>query len=153
MPATTLRQRARILMWLVTIPFACLCLLTALLLGNIAWQGGRFADTVAVYYLPMFLYMWAIWMIRRALRAIAAGDLYANVLPKLLTRVGAALFGGALYNVFGWPLVGLLLDGRLYSRTFEASAVTLGIVGAALMLFAQLLGGAAAMREELDAFV
>lgn len=105
MSIQALRRQAEVLKWLVTIPFVGLAILTALLLGNIAWHGGRYADGVAIYYLPMFLYMWAIWMVRRALKSIAAGELFDEIVPRLLFRVGLALFGGALFTVIGQPLV------------------------------------------------
>ena len=152
MSIQTLRNQARILKWAVTIPLVGLTFLTALLLGNVVWHGGRYADAVAIYYLPMFLYMWAIWMVRRALQAIAAGAMFDEVVPKLLFRVGLALFGGALFTVVGQPLVHALLYGNPNFRTFEPSPITLGIVGAALSLFAKLLERAASLRKELDEF-
>lgn len=154
MPVDKLRTHARILMWLVTFPFALLALLALLLLGGIAWNGPRaaHADFIAIYYFPMALYMWAIWMVRSALREVAAGALFDQVVPKLLFRVGLALFVGALFTVIGKPLVTALLYGRPMIPTFEPSPVTLGVVGAALAIFARLLGRAAAMREELETF-
>lgn len=152
MSITELRKRARILKWLVTIPFVALVLLTVALLGNIVWQGGRYADGVAVYYLPMFLYLWAIWMIRVALAQVAEGMLFDDIVPRLLRRVGLALFGGALFTVVGVPLLTALLWGRPHIVTFEPSPVTLGVVGAALVLFAELLARAAAMRAEIEEF-
>jgi Protein of unknown function (DUF2975) len=152
MSVETIRKQARTLMWLVTIPLAGLALLTALLLGNIVWQGGRYADTVAIYYLPMFIYMWAIWMIRRSLNAIAEGTLFDDVVSTLMFRVGLALLGGALITVFGVPLMTAVAWGRPYITTFEPSPVTLGIVGAALMLFSQLFARATAMRNEIEGF-
>ncbi|MCC2975092.1 DUF2975 domain-containing protein [Sphingomonas sp. PL-96] len=153
MSIPVLHKNARILMWLVTIPFVVLALLTCALLGNIVLQGGRFADTVAIYYLPMFLYMWAIWMVRSALKKVAEGALFEGVIAQLLFRAGAALFGGALFTVFGVPLLTALVQGEAYIATFEPSPVTLGIVGATLALFSQLFGRAAAMRQELDEFI
>jgi DUF2975 family protein len=161
MSDSALRKQARILKWLVTIPFAALALLAMVLVGNIAWQaearGGEYATGIAsgvvIYYLPMAFYMWAIWMIRRALKSIAAGELFNRVVPKLLARVGLALFGGAVFTEFGVPLLTGLLSGRPYVRTFEPSAVTLGVVGISLVLFAELLRRAAAMREELGEFL
>lgn len=129
-----LRKQARLVAWLVTIPFVGLAILTALLLGNVLFQGGRYADAVVVYYLPMWLYMWAIWMVRRALLLISAGALFESVVPSLLARVGLALFAGAVFTVFGQPLANALLYGAPYFRTFEPSPVTLGIIGAALFI-------------------
>lgn len=147
-----LRKQASILKWLVTVPFGGLAILTALLLGNVVWQGGRYADAVAILYLPMFLYMWAIWMIRRALQSIADGAFFDEVVPTLLLRVGWALFVGALFTVVGQPLVYAILTGNPHFKTFEPSPVTLGVVGAALVLFAQLLKRASSLRKELDEF-
>jgi hypothetical protein len=147
-----LRKQARILMWLITVPFAALILVAAVVIGNVVWQGGRYADVVLIWYLPMFLYLWAIWMVRDALRTIARGEMFNQVVPKLLFRVGLALFAGALFNEIGKPLITALIYGKAWMRTFEASGVTLGVMGATLALVAQLLRRAAAMRDELDGF-
>lgn len=149
---TTLRTRARTLMWLVTVPLAALCLLAIVLAGNIVWQGGRYADVIAIYYLPMLMYIWAIWMVRSALRRIADGDMFDAVVPALLTRVGLALFGGAVFTVFLTPIGWWLVTGHALARPFEPSGVALGVVGLVLALVAQLLRGAASMREELGEF-
>lgn len=152
MSVAKIRKQAHTLMWLITVPFAGLAVLTMVLLGNIVWQGGQYADTVAIYYLPMFLYMWAIWMIRSALKAIARGALFDGVIATLLFRVGLALFGGALFTVIGVPLMTALVWGSPYLKTFEPSPVTLGVVGAALMLLSRLFARAAAMRDEIEGF-
>lgn len=152
MSDTVIRRQARILMWLVTIPFAGLALLAALLLGNVLWQGGRYADVVALYYLPMALYIWAIWSMRGALKAIAAGSLFDRVVSALLFRVGLALLGGALFTVIGIPLMTALVWGKPVIRMFEPSPVTLGVVGASLMLLSTVFGRAAAMRDEIEGF-
>ena len=152
MPDSIIRDRARVWMWLITVPFAGFALLAILLLGNIVWQGGRYADTVAIYYFPMALYMWAIWMIRGALKSIAGGILFDEVIAKLMFRIGLALFGGAVFTVVGVPLVTALISGSPYINTFEPSPVTLGVVGAALMLFSHLHAKAANMSDELEGF-
>lgn len=153
MTPETLRARARLLMWLVTIPFGCLVLAVAVLLIALAWNGpGRNAGMLLIFYIPMFIYVWAIWMVRQALKAIAGGAVFGQVVPRLLLRVGAALFAGALFNVFGVPLLTRLLYGRGAFLTFDGAAITLGVVGATLVLVSQLLAGAASMRKELDEF-
>jgi hypothetical protein len=149
---STLRAQARTLMWLVTIPLVALCLLAAVLIGNIVWHGGRFADVVAIYYLPMALYIWAIWMVRQALAAVARGDMFDAVVPTLLSRVGLALFGGAVFTVVGTPLLWRLAYGHDLARPFEASSVALGVIGLTLVLVARLLRRAADMRDELREF-
>lgn len=152
MQTLSLRRQAGLLMWLVTIPLVGFAAIVAAVLINIAWQGGRYADSFVIYYPPVLLYMWAVWMMRRALAVIATGAAFGAVLPPLLMRVGAAVFGGALLTVFGVPLLTWLHYGRPIVQTFDGSAVALGVVGATLMLVAQLVGRAAAMRDELDSF-
>jgi len=152
--AESLRKQARLLMWLVTVPFALMSLVALALLATVVWRGGEGADVVLYWYLPMFLYMWAIWMIRQALGAIGRGEMFAEVVPTLLFRVGLALFFGALYEELGRGIVSELYWGDYKSsNTFEASAITLGVVGATMALIARLLRRAVEMRDELDGFL
>lgn len=152
MPIDTLRARARLLMWLVTVPFVCLLLLAVTLMVSVVWNHGRLAGVVFVIYLPMVIYIWAIWMVRQALSSIAGGAMFDQVVPRLLFRVGLALFGGALFNVFGIPIVTGVIGHHTIFLSFDGAAVTLGVVGATLVLLSQLLSQASAMREELDEF-
>jgi hypothetical protein len=147
----TLRARARILMWLVTVPFALLLLTVAILIFAPMWTG-RFSGQALIFYLPMCIYVWAIWMVRQALRSIALGAVFGQVVPRLLWRIGVALFAGGLINVFGVTLLARLIYGRGAYAMFDGAAITLGVIGATLVLVAQLLAQASAMREELDEF-
>lgn len=150
MPMNSLRKRARILMWLVTVPFGLLALFAVGQLGSVLWNEGT-GWPVLVAFVPMYIYIWAMWMVRQALRAIARGDMFDEVVPKLLFRIGVALFFGALFNVFGTPVASLVFELRL-TMVFDGAAITLGVVGATLVLVSQLLKQAASMREELDSF-
>lgn len=153
MTLETLRARARVLMWLVTLPFAVLVLAVAVLAVALLWNGlGRDAGMMVIFYVPMFIYIWAMWMVRQALRSIAGGALFGQVVPRLLFRVGAALFVGALFNVLGVPLLTRLIYDRGAYLAFDGAAITLGVVGATLVLLSQLLAQAASMRDELDEF-
>lgn len=147
----TLRARARILMWLVTVPFVLLLLTAATLIFAPIWTG-RFHIGSLILFLPMFIYIWAIWMVRQALKSIAGGAMFDQVVPRLLRRVGAALFAGALINVFGVSLLTRLIYGRGAYAAFDGAAITLGIVGATLVILSQLLAQASAARAELDEF-
>ena len=160
MSNVALTKQARILMWLVTVPLAALVLVAVGVLANMVWfqswrmeNFARVYGFAAIYYLPMAFYIAALWMIRSALKQMAEGALFDAVLPRLLKRVGLALFGGAVLTVVGVPALTALLTGHPYIRQFEPSAVTLGAVGAALFLFAQLVERAAAIRTELNEFV
>lgn len=151
MAIDSLRRKARILMWLVTVPFALLALLAAMQLWFVL-RHDLLAWPILVAFAPMYVYIWAIWMVRQALGSIAAGALFGTVVPRLLLRVGLALFFGALFNVFGSPVASAMFDLRL-PATFDGAAVTLGVVGATLALLSQLLTQASSMQDELDGFL
>jgi hypothetical protein len=149
----SLRKQARVLMWLVTAPFVVMALLAVAVVGSVMSMGGKGADVLLYWYTPMFLYLWAIWMIRHALQDISRGEMFGAVVPRLLFRVGLALFVGALYEVLGRRVVAELYWGEYHSsQMFEASGITLGVVGASMVLIAGLLRRAMEMRNELDGF-
>src|SRR5262249_16752576 len=52
---------------------------------------------------PEILFLLALWWIREALAAFAAGELYAPVVTRMLDRVGGMLFAGAVISVFLLP--------------------------------------------------
>lgn len=143
---------ARLVTWAVTVPFAALSLLALGILWGTAQATPPTMVFAAIYYLPMALYLWAMWMVRSALARIARGASFSEVIPTLLERAGAALFVGALFTVFGVPLVTWLFSGRPYITTFEPSAVTLGVMGAAMTVFGRSFAQAKEMRDELDGF-
>jgi hypothetical protein len=151
MAIDSLRRKARILMWLVTLPFALLALLAMMQMWFVL-RHNLLAWPILVAFAPMYIYTWAIWMVRQALKSIAGGALFDSVVPRLLLRVGLALFFGALFNVFGTPAASAMFRLQL-PMTFDGAAVTLGVVGATLALLSQLLKQAAAMREELDSIL
>lgn len=150
MAMDSLRTKARILMWLVTVPFVLLAALAAMQLWFVL-KNAALAWPILVVYVPMYIYIWAMWMVRQALKAIAGGGMFDQVVPRLLFRIGLALFFGALFHVFGVPATSLISGFRL-PIMFDGAAVTLGVVGATLVLVSQLLKQAASMREELDSF-
>ncbi|MBV8685110.1 MAG: DUF2975 domain-containing protein [Alphaproteobacteria bacterium] len=145
----TLRARSRLLAALVTLVFVVLALAQAMEVAVVA--SGRYPHwQLLVYRLPMLFYLWAIWTIRRATVSLAQGELFDLVVPRLLGRVGLALFLGALVNVFATPLLLRAAAGRGPVAHYDVAAITLGVVGATLVLVARLLAEAAAMRRELD---
>lgn len=160
MNAQALRVRSRVLMWLVTIPFAALALL-ALLQFWFMGKFGRDAVGIIILYGPMYIYIAALWMVRQALGSIARGDLFGRVAPRLLFRVGLALFAGALFEVFGRPAAMILSYGSvrplaergLMTGEVAVTSITLGVVGATLMVVSHLLARASELRRELDEFV
>ncbi|WP_179188120.1 DUF2975 domain-containing protein [Sphingomonas sp. IBVSS2] len=144
-----LRSRARLLRNLVTLVFAALVFV--LVIEVIAGASGRYSLHMLIARLPMLFYLAAIWMVRQALAALARGVLFDRVMPRLILLVGIALAAGALVNVFVVPWIWFAVLGRGSYAYYDVAAITLGVVGFALVLVARLLAQAAEMREELDA--
>jgi len=143
-----LRKRARLLRDLVTIPLVVLALVLAIeVLGGAT---GHYSLHALVARLPVLFYLAAIWMVRAACAAIARGVLFDRVMPKLIERVGIALAAGALTHVFIVPWIWMAAFGRGAYAWYDPAAITLGVVGFALILVARLLAQAGEMRAELD---
>jgi hypothetical protein len=148
MPHDMLRKRARLLRNLVTIPLAVLALVLAI--EVLAALTGHYATRAVVGRLPVVFYLAAIWMMRAFLASIARGALFDRVLPQMIARVGVALTAGALTNVFLVPWIWKIAFGTGSYAWYDPAAITLGVVGFALILVARLLAQAAEMRAELD---
>ena len=143
-----LRRRARILRDLVTLVFVVLALVLSIEL--LAVVTGHYSVRAVVGRLPMLFYLAAIWMVRAAFASIARGVLFDSVVPRLILRVGIALAAGALTHVFGVPWIWHFAFGRGGYAWYDPAAITLGVVGFALILVAHLLAQAVEMRAELD---
>lgn len=143
-----LRKRARLLRNLVTIPLVVLALVLAI--ETLGATLGNYSARALVGRLPVVFYLAAIWMVRSFLASIARGVLFDRVLPQMIERVGIALAAGALTNVFLVTWIWSLLSGRFTYAWYDPAAITLGVVGFALVLVARLLAHAADMRAELD---
>ncbi len=143
-----LRKRARLLRDLVTLVFVVLALVLSIeLLGGVT---GHYSLHALTGRLPVFFYLAAIWMVRAAFASIARGVLFDSVVPRLIARVGIALAAGALANVFVVPWIWRFAFERGAWAWYDPAAITLGVVGFALILVARLLAQAAEMRAELD---
>jgi hypothetical protein len=144
-----LQARSRVLRNLVTMVFVLLVLVLAIEVA--AFVRGRYASPwLLAYRLPMLFYLWAIWDSRRAIASIGKGELFGTAVPRMLGRVGLALFLGGIVNVFGAPLLLWAFTGRGAIAYYDVAAITVGVVGLTLVLVAQLLAQAAAMHQELD---
>lgn len=152
MRSAHLRARSRLLAGLVTLVLAVLLLVLGIELLAIV-RGRHIGPQLLVQRLPMLFYLWAIWNARQAIASIGRGDAFGAVVPRLLGRVGIALFLGGLTNVFfvQWLLWALGWGPSL--AYYDVAAITVGVVGATLVIVAQLLRQAVQMREELDGFL
>lgn len=103
---------------------------------------------------PEVLYLAALWWIRQALAALAAGDFYAVTITRMLDRVGSMLAAGALVGVFLLPSAEKLVGTDPgYLIAFDVSGLVLGAVGLSLKVIAHVLRHAGAMQDELDEIV
>ncbi len=147
-----LRRSSRILSALITL--VLVVLLFGIAVEILAVASGRVPSVGQfVWRLPLLFYLWAVWSVRRAVIAIGRGEGHEEALGQLIGRVGLALFLGGIATVFISPWLAAWINGRGSFAFYDVSAITVGVVGAALVLVARLLGQAAAMRRELDEII
>jgi hypothetical protein len=151
MDPATLRTRSRLLRTLVDIVIAVLLLALVVELALVL-RFGHPEPQILLHRLPMLLYLWAIWNARQAIAAVGRGDLFGPVVGRLLARVGFALFLGGLTQVFFVPWLIWGLGWGPSIAYYDVAAITVGVVGATLVIVAQLLRQAESMRRELDEF-
>ena len=147
-----LRRSSRILSALIAL--VLVVLLFGIAVEIFAVARGRVPNVGQfVWRLPLLFYLWAVWSVRRAVVAIGRGEGHDEALGSLIGRVGLALFLGGIATVFVAPWLAAWINGRGSYAHYDVSAITVGVVGAALVLVARLLGQAAAMRRELDEII
>jgi hypothetical protein len=147
-----LRRNSRILSALITLVLAVL--LFGIAIEVLAVASGRVPSVgQLVWRMPLIFYLWAVWSVRRAIVAIGRGEGHDEAIAQLIGRVGLALFLGGIATVFVSPWLAAWINGRGSFAFYDVSAITVGVVGAALVLVARLLGQAAAMRRELDEII
>jgi len=100
---------------------------------------------------PQALYLFALGGIRRALGAIARGDLFGPTLTHMLARVGAMFATGAFASVFLVPSLQRAIGaGPGYWIALDISGLALGTTGLALTIIARVLRQAHDLERELD---
>ena len=147
-----LRRRSRILAHLVTVVLMVLLFAVAVELLAVA-RGRLDIGYIVIVHLALPFYLWAIWTVRRLILAVGQGAGHDRLLAVMLARVGIALFLGGISTVFAGPLLARLLNGHGPIAYYDVAAITVGVVGLALVVVAHLLGQAADMRAELDEIV
>lgn len=146
-----LRRRSRILVHLVT--FVFVLLLFAAVVEVLAMARGGFTPHYIALRLAVPFYLWAIWSVRGLIRAVGQGRGHDRPLASTLQRTGIALFAGGILAVFVAPLLARLIRGGGPIAYYDVAAITIGVIGLALVVVAHLLGQAADMRAELDEIV
>ncbi len=123
--------------------------------GDVA---GRAASWL-VFWAPGVFYLYALWAIRRALGAVAAGRHFHPALARALRDVGIGLgAGGAMSAIVQPNLMRIMSDAGWGPQVFasyghfDVAYAAVGAVGLALVLLSRVLGRAAEIQAELDAF-
>lgn len=118
-----------------------------------AWRGGGYDWLAAqgVAAAPEIVYLLALWWVRQALRAFAAGELFTPAVARTLHRVGLTLAAGAGLNTFVVPGVQTMLgQSPGYLIAYDIGGLVLGAVGVSLSMVASLFTHASALQSELD---
>lgn len=151
-----LTKRSR---WLRRLATVVLCVLAAALIIEVivAIASGDTVHHLAFflpYRLPMLFYLAGVWTIRQAFAGLAEGEMFNQLLPVLLRRLGLALAGGGVASVFltQWLWRVLLGPASGAWAAFDPPAITIGLVGLLMIVLADLMKRAAAMQQELDGF-
>lgn len=153
---SSVRRRCRWLQRLATVlmlGFVLALGVDAALVLRSADVGAYLAFTVP-YRLPILFYLAGVWTIRSAFARLADGEVFGHVLPILLHRLGWALALGGFASVFLAQWLSQALRGIMEGpwAAFDPAAITVGLVGALLIVLADLMRRAEAMRQELDEF-
>jgi hypothetical protein len=114
---------------------------------------GRMDPHFLALRLPVLFYLWAIWLVRRLIVEIGKGRGHSRMLAPTLQRTGIALFLGGIAAVFVAPWIARALRGHGPIAYYDVAAITVGVIGLALVIVAYLLRQASEMREELDEIV
>ena len=155
--AEVIRARSRRLRSVVTVMVFGLGALLALERFSAAaiqaWRGGgwEWLAAQAAAAVPEVVYLLALWWVRQALAAFAAGELFTPAVARTLHRVGLTLAIGALLNSFVVPAVQTMVGrGPGYLIAYDMAGLVLGLVGLSLSMLATLFTHASALQSELD---
>lgn len=155
------RRQCRRLRVATVIVFAGLCLTLGLMfvvgtMGQASRDGLAAGEQAGLWLafvqlLPAVGYLWALWAVQRMLGDVAAGRMFHPAVARAMRHMGVGVLAGALFKVFAvtnlWRWISGGEGGYLY---FDLAAIVLGVVGAALILLAQLVDRARALETELE---
>lgn len=151
-----LTDRSRWLRRLATVVLSVLATALGIELIMVATSDDVMRDLAYLlpYRLPMLFYLAGVWTIRQAFARLAEGEMFNQLLPILLRRLGLALAGGGMASVFltQWLWRALIGPTSGAWASFDPPAITIGLVGLLMIVLADLMKRAAAMRHELDGF-
>jgi len=120
-------------------------------IGLQASIGSRQGFELVVYHTPNLFYISALWYARGALKQLITGQLYAQLLPRMLKRTGQLCFIGGAFHILGQAAVLKLLDGATYKSlaTYDPASFVIMAIGVILIMLSQICATAAKMKQHL----
>jgi hypothetical protein len=159
------RRRNRQFYWAATAALALVALVMAMTLLVLAIKGGVMrASTLQqlpLVWTPALFYLWALWSAQRMFAALSRGGFVFQAVSTALGRIGWALTLGAIATIVIVPvLLGMGAHVVGGFALFNVPALTLGIVGLALIVTAHMMrraqaleGKVASLNAELSGFI
>ena len=151
---TSFRRRNQQFYWAATIALAFIAALIAMTLFVLAMRGGVIRTStlrqLPLAWTPALFYLWALWSARRMFAALSRGGFAFQVVSTALGRIGFALTLGAISTILIFPV--LLIMGADVGGGFvllNVPALTLGIVGLALIVTAHMMRRAQALEGKV----
>ena len=154
--AAAFQRRNRLFAVLTTTVLAGLALVIAVLLYALAIREPadrmEIATRLAITWSPALFYLWALWSLRSMFAALASGGTFKGAaVAGPLARVGWALALGSALTVLVSPVVLEMVERPHAMSAFAAidvPAVTLGVVGLALVALSGMLRRASELERE-----
>ncbi|WP_170181714.1 DUF2975 domain-containing protein [Phreatobacter stygius] len=111
---------------------------------------------VALIWSPALFYLWALWTLRGLFQTLArGGPSFQPAVTRALAKVGWALTLGSVASLVMGPIQMMVLQHRMtgWFASFNVPALTLGVVGLALIVLAHMFRRAARVEAVLDGFI
>jgi len=148
------RRRNRQFYWAATIALALVAAVIAMTLFVLAMRGSVMrASTLLqlpLVWTPALFYLWALWSAQRMFATLSRGGFVFQAVSVALGRIGWALMLGAIATIVIVPML-LSMGARVVGgfALFNVPALTLGIVGLALIVTARMMRRAQALEGKV----
>ncbi len=148
------RKRNRQFYWLATLALIAAMMVVALTIIVVVLKGATMRTVtlqqLALAWAPAVFYVWALWAVRGLFAALSKkGFAFHDVIARALTHIGWSLTLGTLVSILAMPFVislGPPIVGRF--AILNAPALTLGVVGLALIAIASMIRRAAQVEAK-----
>lgn len=152
------KSRSRQFYWLATLALAAISCVVLLTLGVVVARGGVMQagalQRLALSWAPVPFYVWALWKARGLFAELSRrGFAFHGLVSEALKSIGWSLSFGAFVSIGAAPVI-WSIGPRAYGSfaIFNVPALTLGIVGLALVAVSGVIRQAARV-EAKNAFL